>query len=922
MIRRSRLDRLTLHHLAAAALACQLVLPAALPSVARAQAAAQTGSISGKVTDESGAPVGGAQVFLRRVGVATQSRSNGEYVLERVPAGTATLHIRMLGFRPDSADVTVTEGGQATHDFTLLRNPLQLQTMVVTGTQTPRLNLDASVAVTTLTSQEVQQAAPRSTTEMLRYVPGFTRVESSGGEVNQNISIRGILGVEYVAFLEDGLPVFPTMHTFSMNADNLFRFDENIERMEVVRGGSSPLFGSNTPGAIVNFINKTGGDVFSGTMRATGATQGLARYDLDMNGPFGNDWRFNVGGFYRYDHGVRDPGFPGIRGGQLKANVTRLLDNGYLRFSVKHIDDRNQFILPLPFSDPANPDYVPGFGNYGSFSTQEGVDIRVPTPIGDLTLPLDNGLKTKATWFTADVSLDLTKEWHFQNTAQVMQNDQEWNALLPFNLISATDYATLPTSAGGLGFPAGSTSQILFTNHFDATGAPLAFDTPNGLVSPGGEWHVEKPISAVQDQLSLRRSFGKHALTFGAYIANYTQDNHWNFTDILTDVRDNPRFLDIIVTPPGGTPVNVTKNGFRNFLSNYVNGNGQTTIVSGVLGGEAQLTERLRADLGVRVEYNDFVQNSENTSKVDLDGDPATTFDNETFGNNTFRHFQKNITDWSSSVGLNYRLNDVVGLYGSVSRGYKMPALDEFLNAASAAQVAIFESRQVQAAELGVKYATGRVGLTVNGFYTKLKNITGQGAVVDPVTGATTWRITTDPQQRSYGAEVEAFVTPVEGLQLVGNGTILKAELGAGAPDTLPNGSPLTNKRLAGVPTTLGNLAAIYSPRQAAGLQFKADWHWVASRFTDRPQDRIVETKLPSYNYFNFGVGLAIPNAGARINVDLLNAFQDKGLEEGNPRLVSSGGSPIFLARPLLPRRLQASISYDFGGGRGSSQQP
>jgi outer membrane receptor for ferrienterochelin and colicin len=115
------------------------------------------------------------------------------------------------------------------------------------------------VAVTTLSAQEVEQAAPRSTTEMLRYVPGFTRVESSGGEVNQNISMRGILGVEYVMFMEDGMPVFPTMHTFFMNADNLFRFDTNIERMEVVRGGASALFGSNTPGAIVNFINKTGG---------------------------------------------------------------------------------------------------------------------------------------------------------------------------------------------------------------------------------------------------------------------------------------------------------------------------------------------------------------------------------------------------------------------------------------------------------------------------------------------------------------------------------------------------------------------------------------------------------------------------------------------------------------------------------------
>jgi len=331
MHRSSRSNRISLVRLVTVALAWQLVLPVVRPPTAAAQGAAQTGSISGKVTDEKGAPIAGAQVAIKGTTVGAQTSSTGEYVLARVPAGTQTVRTRMVGFKPDSASVTVAEGQRASQDFTLQRNPLQLQTLVVTGTQTPRMNLDASVAVTSLTSQDIQRAVPRSTTEALRYVPGFTRVESSGGEVNENITIRGILGVEYVNFLEDGLPVFPTMHTFFMNADNLFRIDENVERMEVVRGGASALFGSNTPGAMVNLINKTGGDAFDGTLRATGATQGLARVDLNANGPLGDAWRFNVGGFYRYDHGVRDPGFPGIRGGQVKGSITRLLSNGYVR---------------------------------------------------------------------------------------------------------------------------------------------------------------------------------------------------------------------------------------------------------------------------------------------------------------------------------------------------------------------------------------------------------------------------------------------------------------------------------------------------------------------------------------------------------------------------------------------------------------
>ena len=228
------------------------------------------------------------------------------------------------------------------------------------------------------------------------------------------------------------------------------------------------------------------------------------------------------------------------------------------------------------------------------------------------------------------------------------------------------------------------------------------------------------------------------------------------------DVRDNPRFLDAVVTPPGGSATAITRNGFRNFFSGYTNGSGQASIVSGVVGGEVQLTDRLRADLGVRVEYNNFVQSAENTSTFDLDEDPATTFDNETFGNNSFRHFDRDITDWSGSLGLNYRVNDNFSVFTSAGRGYKMPALDEFLNASAQDQVDLFDSREVQSIEGGVKGFTGPLTFTVNGFYTKLKNIVSQGLVVDTVTGGSAWVIIPSPENRSYGAEVEAVVTPVE----------------------------------------------------------------------------------------------------------------------------------------------------------------
>ena len=122
-------------------------------AAAVAQGAGQTGTIAGKVTDDNGAPIAGAQLGVQGTTAGGQTGTNGEYVILRVPVGAQTVRARMLGFRPDSASVTVAPDQRATQDFTLRQDPLQLQTLVVTGTQTPRMNLDASVAVTTLTAQ-------------------------------------------------------------------------------------------------------------------------------------------------------------------------------------------------------------------------------------------------------------------------------------------------------------------------------------------------------------------------------------------------------------------------------------------------------------------------------------------------------------------------------------------------------------------------------------------------------------------------------------------------------------------------------------------------------------------------------------------------------------------------------------------------
>ncbi len=202
--------------------------------------------------------------------------------------------------------------------------------------------------------------------------------------------------------------------------------------------------------------------------------------------------------------------------------------------------------------------------------------------------------------------------------------------------------------------------------------------------------------------------------------------------------------------------MNYTSNGFSRYLSNYVNGSGTTTVISPVIGGELQITEKLRADFGFRYEWNDFVQTAENTSSVDLDGDTSTTYDIEPWGNNTFRHFARTIDDWAGSIGLNYKFSDEFAVFAQASRAYKMPALDEFLNANAQDQVELFEARESRMAELGVKYSGKIFAATLNGFWAEIINNIGQGLVVDPVTGESFWDVQVNPDARAYGAELRA----------------------------------------------------------------------------------------------------------------------------------------------------------------------
>src|SRR5687768_4088111 len=109
---------------------------ALVPAWAGAQEAA---TISGTVRSDAGSPLQLATVFVEGLGIGTTTRENGEYTLAvpaaRVQGQQVTLSVRLIGYRPRTAQITLRPGA-ITQDFTMSANPLQLGEVIITGAGT------------------------------------------------------------------------------------------------------------------------------------------------------------------------------------------------------------------------------------------------------------------------------------------------------------------------------------------------------------------------------------------------------------------------------------------------------------------------------------------------------------------------------------------------------------------------------------------------------------------------------------------------------------------------------------------------------------------------------------------------------------------------------------------------------------------
>jgi len=547
-----------------------------------------------------------------------------------------------------------------------------LETVVVTGSAISSgvKKLEASYNIVTATEDEIRDSNPKSTADLLKISPGMWP-ESTGGQTGANIEIAGFPGggdAPYFTTLLMGSPLYgmPTLSFFETTS--IFRLDDTVRAVEILQGGPSVVFAGGQMGATANFLLKTGTETPSGSVAVTYGDENLYRGDVFFGFKIAEGWYGSVGGFYRSSDGVRDPQFKADEGGQVTATLKREFDGGQLTFYGRYLNDKNQFIVPIPMIQHGTDDFskYPGFDaltdTYGSKAIQH---VRLDGyPNGGTNANLANGRGADMYFIGANYDYDFANGWSITDKFLFNSGDVDTNALFSGSNPALLDdeLYNLPKDRGGFQLPAGSATAT-----FVGGGAVAA----NQDSIHQGWWFIHKKLDNVNNDLRVSKEiFEGNTLTMGAYLAYYEMDDEWALGNQMF-MTNTPNAQPITVSYVSGGQTFQLTDG-QGFLDNggfNITEKGHAFNYAGYLSDSWRINKWL-LDASVRYEKEDATNRVCNLSNVDLDGNPLTLYNNAVpvcNGTLAIIDYNDNYTSWT--VGANYAFTDSMSAYVRVNRG-------------------------------------------------------------------------------------------------------------------------------------------------------------------------------------------------------------------------------------------------------------
>ena len=563
--------------------------------------------VTGTVTDASGAVLPGATLEAlsgNRLATVTTTGQDGRYRLELPSASSYQVRARLDGFTTETAAVMATTN--ATQDFRLRIAPVN-DTIVVTASRTEESRASVTESLAVFSAEDIQELGAQSIADVLRFVPGLN-VEATGREGGlASLFSRGGES-DYNQVLIDGVRVNVSGGQFDFSRVSA----GEIERVEVVRGAQSALYGSDAIGAVIQIFTKrgtpNGAPQLSGSIE--GGTFGTARGDLRILGGAQNRVDYQLGATYRGSDGAfSDQLVENDRFDQTSVDGgvgVVLGDRAALRTGFRYSNARGQAIGPIIY----------GPGDLGTRADSEELSWHLSFD-QQLTSRIDHS--ATVTYFTSDRQSDDTVGDASFNIYAILEGEP--GAIFPdsprlVELLDRPSFDGLVADPSGLG-----AGQFLATTPFGVFDFPFTFASQFQRSSLNYQlnatWMDDQVLSAGYDYYRETDPLNPTFLIENhAYFAQqqFTIADDW-FVTAGARIDDNSRFgtevspkLSVGGYPvPFGTgPVSSVK-VFANVGKGIKNPTFGELFGSGFVDGNANLNpERARTiDVGAEVTFDD-----------------------------------------------------------------------------------------------------------------------------------------------------------------------------------------------------------------------------------------------------------------------------------------------------------------------------
>jgi outer membrane receptor protein involved in Fe transport len=792
-----------------------------------------------------------------------------------------------------------------------------LETIVVTGVASAGgvKKLEASYNIVTANEEQIRRANPKSTADLLKISPGMWP-EATGGQTGANIEIAGFPGggdAPYYTTQLMGSPLYgmPTLSFFETTS--IFRLDDTVKSAEILQGGPSVVFAGGQIGATANFLLKTGSETPKGSLGLTYGDEGMYRVDGFYGFPVGENWVGSFGGFWRQSDGVRDPQFKADDGGQFTATLKHEGDGGSLTLYARYLDDKNQFITPIPVIQHGTDQFskYPGFDPLTSTYNSNAIRrVRLDGyPGGGTNADLANGRGAQMAFVGANFDHELGGGWSIVDKFLYNSGDVDTNALFSgSNPATLTDELYTVGTGGGFALPAGSATATFA----DGSGTVAADQS----VIHQGWWFIHKKLENFNNDFRLSKEiFDGNTLTAGVYLAYYTMDDEWALGNqmFMTNEPNAQPIAVSFVDPMTGLTNQLTDD--QGFLDN---GGFNITQKGHAFNKAVYLSDSWRIDkwlldASARWENEDATNRVCNLTNQNTDGNPLTLYNNSVpvcNGSFATTNYDEDFTSWT--VGANYSFTDHMSAYGRVNRGGHFSDFDNGIRGNTTGNTPPIQV--VRNYEVGYKFQNELIYADISAYYR-----TFTGLLYTPTDGAGVPipNLTAIYGSKSKGVNVIGAISPGDHFRfevvanyLDGEYTDYDACVFYNNVVTGPGCAVIQGKQLQRQPKLRYMLTPSYKvPIGGADLDFFVTYTHVG----DHTQDQSGLQQLGSYDTWDVGV---TANVGDHWQLALrgTNVTDELGLTESNSRIFGTAADTggVLLARPIEGSEINFQAKYLF----------